>query len=115
MRNNYDFSFNFWNGYVELNKIEKSSYVIGTIILIISTSLFPWDLLNQTPFNVIQFPFRLYMLVTLFYAIVAGKIFIVIYQKLKRKDRIGNLLLKVAILLTILLPWFGSAQSYLDV
>ena len=54
------------------------------------------------------------MLVTLFYSVVAGKIFMVMYQKLKRKDRIGNLLLKGAILLTILLPWFGSAQEYLD-
>ena len=105
------FGMIMWN---HLNKVEKASYVIGTITLIIATSLFPWDLLNQTPFNVIQFPFRLYMLVTLFYSVVAGKIFMVMYQKLKRKDRIGNLLLKGAILLTILLPWFGSAQEYLD-
>lgn len=101
----------FWN---HLNKLEKSSYVIGTITLIIATSLFPWDLLNQTPINVIQFSFRLYMIVTLFYSVVAGKIFMIIYQKIKRKDKIGNLLIKMGVLLVILVPWLGSAQGYLD-
>lgn len=54
------------------------------------------------------------MLVTLFYSVVAGKIFMIIYQKIKCKDKIGNLLLKFGVLFVILVPWFGSAQRYLD-
>lgn len=46
----------FWR---KLSLIERSSYTIGTITLIISSSLFPWTNLNHTVFDVIQFPFRL--------------------------------------------------------
>ncbi|WP_143453673.1 YfhO family protein [Ligilactobacillus aviarius] len=98
----------------ELGLIEKSSYVIGTIALIISSSLFPWSSLNKTVFDVIQFPFRLYMVVTIFYAIVAGKIFLVLFDKFKQHtDKFGKIAGKVLMFIVILLPWFGSAINYM--
>lgn len=98
----------------KLGLVEKSSYVIGTIALIISSSLFPWSSLNKTVFDVIQFPFRLYMVVTVFYAIVAGKIFLVLFDKFKQNtDKFGKIAGKVLMFIVILLPWFGSAINYM--
>lgn len=98
----------------KLGLVEKSSYVIGTIALIISSSLFPWSSLNKTVFDVIQFPFRLYMVVTIFYAIVAGKIFLVLFDKFKQNtDKFGKIAGKVLMFIVILLPWFGSAINYM--
>ena len=98
----------------ELGLVEKSSYMIGTIALIISSSLFPWSSLNKTVFDVIQFPFRLYMVVTIFYAIVAGKIFLVLFDKFKQHtDKFGKIAGKVLMFIVILLPWFGSAINYM--
>lgn len=98
----------------ELGLVEKSSYVIGTIALIISSSLFPWSSLNKTVFDVIQFPFRLYMVVTIFYAIVAGKIFLVLFDKFKQHtDKFGKIAGKVLMFIVILLLWFGSAINYM--
>lgn len=98
----------------KLGLVEKSSYVIGTIALIISSSLFPWSSLNKTVFDVIQFPFRLYMVVTIFYAIVAGKIFLVLFDKFKQHtDKFGKIAGKVLMFIVILLPWFGSAINYM--
>ena len=98
----------------ELGLVEKSSYMIGTIALIISSSLFPWSSLNKTVFDVIQFPFRLYMVVTIFYAIVAGKVFLVLFDKFKqRADKFGKIAGRILMFIIILLPWFGSAINYM--
>lgn len=98
----------------ELGLVEKSSYVIGTIALIISSSLFPWSSLNKTVFDVIQFPFRLYMIVTIFYAIVAGKVFLILFDKFKqRADKFGKIAGRILMFIIILLPWFGSAINYM--
>lgn len=98
----------------ELGLVEKSSYVIGTIALIISSSLFPWSSLNKTVFDVIQFPFRLYMVVTIFYAIVAGKVFLILFDKFKqRADKFGKIAGRILMFIIILLPWFGSAINYM--
>lgn len=105
------FGIIFWK---KLNLIEKSSYTIGTIALIISSSLFPWSSLNKTIFDVIQYPFRLYMVTTIFYAIVAGKVFLILFKKFSEKaDKVGKIMGKVAMFIVILLPWFGSAVNYL--
>lgn len=99
----------------ELNLVEKSSYVIGTIALIVSSSLFPWSILNKTIFDIIQFPFRLYMVVTFFYAIVAGKIFLVLFDKFKQHtDKFGKIVGKILMFIIILLSWFGLATMYIN-
>lgn len=98
----------------ELGLVEKSSYIIGTIALIISSSLFPWSSLNKTVFDVIQFPFRLYMIVTIFYTIVAGKVFLILFDKFKqRADKFGKIAGRILMFIIILLPWFGSAINYM--
>ena len=54
------------------------------------------------------------MVVTIFYAIVAGKIFLVLFDKFKQNtNKFGKIAGKVLMFIVILLPWFGSAINYM--
>ncbi len=44
--------------------------IIGEILLLMTTDIFPWKLFIHTPLNMIQFPWRFNMLVTILFAIV---------------------------------------------
>lgn len=103
----------FWK---ELNKLEKSCYVIGTIVLAFTTSLFPWTMLTNTFLDVIQFTFRFDMVITILYAVVAGKIVRVVLDKIfaKNNDRIKKSLVSVGALLIILVPWLGDVTNILN-
>lgn len=103
----------FWK---TLNKIEKSCYVIGTIVLVLTTSLFPWSMLTKTFLDVIQFTFRFNMIITPLYAVVAGKIVCVILGKLlfKNSDRIKKNMVSIGAVLVILVPWLGDVTNILN-
>lgn len=103
----------FWK---VLNKLEKSCYVIGTIVLAFTTSLFPWTMLTNTFLDVIQFTFRFDMVITILYAVVAGKIVRVVLDKIfaKNNDRIKKSLVSVGALLIILVPWLGDVTNILN-
>ena len=103
----------FWKA---LNKLEKSCYVIGTIVLAFTTSLFPWTMLTNTFLDVIQFTFRFDMVITILYAVVAGKIVRVVLDKIfaKNNDRIKKSLVSVGALLIILVPWLGDVTNILN-
>lgn len=45
--------------------------LLGTFLLLTTTSFFPWALLNKTPMNIIQYPFRLTLFAS-FYLLLAG-------------------------------------------
>ena len=103
----------FWKA---LNKLEKSCYVIGTIVLAFTTSLFPWTMLTNTFLDVIQFTFRFDMVITILYAVVAGKIVCIVLDKIfaKNNDRIKKSLVSVGALLIILVPWLGDVTNILN-
>lgn len=103
----------FWK---VLNKLEKSCYVIGTIVLAFTTSLCPWTMLTNTFLDVIQFTFRFDMVITILYAVVAGKIVRVVLDKIfaKNNDRIKKGLVSVGALLIILVPWLGDVTNILN-
>jgi hypothetical protein len=44
--------------------------IIGEILLLMTTDIFPWNLFIHTPLNIIQFPWRFNMLVTILFAVV---------------------------------------------
>jgi hypothetical protein len=58
-----------------LNKTDKFIYYFGLSVLVLSTSLFPWDFLQNTPFASIQFVWRLSTFSTLFIAYSASAVF----------------------------------------
>ena len=43
--------------------------IIGEILLLMTTKLFPWSFFEKTPLKIIQFPWRLDMLITILFAI----------------------------------------------
>lgn len=49
----------FINGNFKATKFEKYTLYYGTVLLLCSSSLFPWHLFNNTPFAQIQFIWRL--------------------------------------------------------
>lgn len=51
------------------NKAVKHFAIIGVVLFIVSSKVFPWIILNKTPFKMLQYPWRLDMLVTILLAI----------------------------------------------
>jgi len=43
--------------------------IIGEILLFMTTNIFPWKLFDKTPLNMIQFPWRFLMIITILFAI----------------------------------------------
>ncbi|WP_238334052.1 hypothetical protein, partial [Companilactobacillus halodurans] len=58
----------------KFSRTYQAIYLVFLATFLLSTSLFPWHILQNTPIEVIQFPYRLLMFVTLFGAIVATRI-----------------------------------------
>ena len=53
-----------------LRENERILYFLSGGTWFLSTSLFPWALLQKTPFNIIQFPWRFLGIQSLFYALI---------------------------------------------
>jgi Bacterial membrane protein YfhO. len=51
------------------NPAVRDFAIIGEIFLIMTSKLFPWGMLENTPLKIIQFPWRLNMLVTILFSI----------------------------------------------
>lgn len=60
--------------FIDRKKILKSRYylLVGIIILITTTGIFPWEIFDETIFNTIQFPWRLLTYATIFLCISIG-------------------------------------------
>ncbi len=80
----------------------KSIYLLGIGIFLLSTNLFPWSLLQNTVFNVIQFPFRLLMFSSLFLSITGSYLFLTYVSNQTH-------LYSVTALLIILFGFWGSS------
>jgi len=51
------------------NSAVRDFAIIGEILLFMTTNLFPWKLFDKTPLNMIQFPWRFLMIITILFAI----------------------------------------------
>lgn len=49
-------------------------YLLGVLLLIVSSSMFPWYLISRSPFGIIQLPYRYLSYSSLFLSIVASRI-----------------------------------------
>lgn len=89
----------------KFNRINKQIYSAGLLIFLISTNLFPWHILQNTPISVIQYPYRLLIFATLF-AAVSGSL--IIKTVVQNDDSERQWL--VAALCGVLMfgVWFGS-------
>lgn len=88
----------------KLLKLSDKFLIIGLILLFMTTDLFPWDLLNDTLFKYIQFPWRLLSFASLF---LAASVSIYFYLLLKGKQR------SVALIAVFLITAF-CAMNFLN-
>lgn len=51
------------------NPAVRDFAIIGEILLFMTTNIFPWKFFNKTPLNMVQFPWRFFMLITILFAI----------------------------------------------
>jgi len=86
----------------------KGTYIMFVVTMILSTSLFPWEILQNTPIQVIQYPFRILMFTALFGSIVAAQTIQLLLPKLLDKHFVV-----VAALLTVITGglWMSSIAS----
>lgn len=75
-------------------KIADGCFIAGIVLLGISTGLFPWGRLEETPFSLLQFPWRLLGFATLFLSIGCG---IVCHQLFRRRERTIALILVLTV------------------
>jgi len=94
--------------FVKFNSLNKKIYLMGLALFLISTNLFPWNALQNTPISVIQYPYRLLIFATLF-AAVSGSLMIT--ELVRQRDM--KIQWGVAALCGILMIgiWFGSFKS----
>lgn len=99
--------------FVRKNKREQTTYVIGTVLLLLTTTFVPYYRMMRIHFGVksvglIQFPYRLLSLATLFLSISTSYILLkLIRNAKKRKSQIGLLIL----ILSMIMICYYSEQS----
>lgn len=81
-----------------LTKNIKLIWGFSAIALLLSTNLFPWRLLQNTPFNIIQFPWRFMGVYSLFYVLVIADIINNITDKKKRVSLVSIILTGILVL-----------------
>ncbi|WP_100486867.1 hypothetical protein [Sporolactobacillus pectinivorans] len=100
-----------WIFFKNFSRIYINIYLLSILTLILSSNFFPWKLFQNTPINIIQFPWRLLTLTDLFLAAYCSKICVTLIQKTREK-KINSAFI---IFLTIFLPiifYYSSAQSF---
>lgn len=65
----------------KFNGAFKASYLLFGITFILSSSIFPWSLFQNTPIQVIQFPFRFLLFASLFGSVIAAKEISLAFEK----------------------------------
>lgn len=89
---------------INLFDFDKILFILGIILLFMSTNLFPWFIFNNISLS-IQFPWRLYAFVSLF-LIISGSI--LLYKKYHK-----NIYLKKYLLLLNVIPLLYCSVQYL--
>ncbi|WP_125568122.1 hypothetical protein [Companilactobacillus insicii] len=87
----------------------KRIYVLAFLSFFMTTNVFPWQLLQNTPIRVIQFPFRFLMIATLLTSIIAAKLLLMAIDTLN----LYKLQLPIAVILAVILCgfWISSAHN----
>lgn len=81
----------------KLSRLSKTTLIFGLVSIYFSTKLFPWFLLQNTPLNIIQAPWR-FMIFATFFISFSSSIFLIDYFKILFLNR-----KKAFVLLTLFL------------
>lgn len=72
--------------FLKLPLLYKNIYITFVLTFILTTDIFPWKVFQNTPIEVIQFPYRFFMFVTLFGTVIMAWILTWIAHKLSYKS-----------------------------
>jgi len=86
----------------------RVSYILSVATFLMATSVFPWHLLQNTTFDVIQFPYRILMLTTFFVSVVAAEVINISLVNSSQKNVIGVI---SALSLIAYCSWYFSIQN----
>lgn len=85
-------------------------YIWGIILLFVSTNIFPWGLIKNTPLAIIQMPIRYLSYASLFLAIIAAKFIVTIFNRLSN----NWLVLVVAFTALGIVNYYVSQSQYIS-
>lgn len=88
--------------------IDKGAYFLGLILVLLTTTLFPWQLLKNTPIAVLQFPYRLNGLATFMLSVYLSFILAFLQGRMSA-SMTGRFFYVSSILVLVLLLDFGAS------
>lgn len=104
-------------GLIKFNRLDlktKLIWLIATITFMLSSNLFPLNLLQRTPIQVIQFTWRFLVISSVLYSFVGGEIVKIIYIDIQEKNKfINERSIGIACILLILFIYAGGQTTYL--
>lgn len=103
-------------GVMNLKKMNKLNYIlfwIGILIFFMASSLFPWSLFDNTPINVIQFPFRILSIGTLLLSFVGANLIIDTIEDSAHINHHSGMQIVILIGLVVV-PWYSSVVALVN-
>lgn len=90
--------------------VTKVAYLIGLTSFVMATNLFPWNIIQNTFFSVIQFPSRVLTISSCCLAFVGGEEFTLIKQDLFNKSLSNRktILITLVCIVLVVLPWYSG-------
>ncbi|MFR0584495.1 hypothetical protein ACLUX0_09325 [Limosilactobacillus mucosae] len=90
--------------------VTKVAYLIGLTSFVMATNLFPWSIIQNTFFSVIQFPSRVLTISSCCLAFVGGEEFTLIKQDLFNKSLSNRktILITLVCIVLVVLPWYSG-------
>lgn len=93
--------------YRKLDEIDKFLIITGSLLFLMSTSIFPWTLGMRTPLRIIQFPFRLLELDSILLSPIFGTMIV----KTSKNLKLSNSKLIILGILFVIMPWYSGVKN----
>lgn len=101
------FSYNY------LDRLNRTLLILGSVYFLVSSSFFPWSIIMHTPLRVIQFPFRLLEISTIFLVPIAANLCFMIVNNARNKG-LSKYLLSLLLIIAIICPWYSSVHNFIE-
>lgn len=97
----------------KLSNLSKVLYIASCVTFAMSSTVFPWYLLDNSVFSIIQFPFRLLMLTTMFESFVGGELITKIIANYTADAKHSKLFIFLCFIIGLVLPQVAQTQLIL--
>ncbi len=97
--------------YKNQSTLNKGLLIFGGVFFLVSSGLFPWTVAAKTPLHVIQFPFRLLEISTIFLVPIAASLCTDIINDVRNKS--SKYFVFFLLIAAIVFPWYSSVQNFI--